>query len=138
MDETTEDVSKDDVFQYILDKGAVRAEIAFSGGEDSGGCDYIHLLDANGNTVTTLAEASWGSSYDPVQNKWIRQPLTGDERIRVLLCEPVYERYSTFAFEGHAYGYVIWDAVAKTIQMKGSESTYTYEGFDDDVTEQYN
>ena len=134
---TVLDATEDEVFNFIKANGATKAVIEFSGGEDSGGCDSIRLLDADDALVVELKEASWGMEYDSKLNKWVRQPLGNDEKVRIKLCNPVYDRYHSFAFEGHVYGQLVWNAEDRTVRMTGSESTYVYEGFDEDLTGEY-
>jgi hypothetical protein len=130
-----DEVSVKECFDFIIAKGGVQAVVTFSGGEDSGGVDHIGIIDSNDTEICTLSEPSRCTTYDPKEMRWVTEPFKDGEAVVARLCSPVYSRYGSFAFEGHSYGQVIWDAKKRTVNMKGSESHYVYEGFSEEFGE---
>ena len=62
-----------DIRAAIIGRGATKAVVTFSGGNDEGGADSIRLFD--GDTKVTELEAVWDEwddeMWDPEKQKWV-------------------------------------------------------------------
>lgn len=128
-------MSKEEVFSWIIEQGAVKAIVEFSGGGDEGGVENIYLEDDKGQRIKEFKEfydhsAKYNWDTDKYESTHI---LTIDERVNQTLCKPVYDKYYSFAGDFHVNGTVVWDAVNKTCKMEGSKSHREYDDFEEDV-----
>jgi hypothetical protein len=105
-------MTRRDVFAALTARGADRAVIDFSGGNDEGGPDSITLLCGE-VTVGTLP--SWPAGGDQTAEEQALARLTD------ALSEPVFDVYHTFAGDFDVTGEVIWDVQAQTVQMSRDE-----------------
>lgn len=125
-------MTRDEVFDVLVAKEVVRAEVSFSGGHDEGGCDDVLLLAADGRVVQELREAWPETVYDQASGRHIEKPIPdGDAALAHALCRPVYNRYGGFAGEYCVSGTVVWDAAARTVTIGGKESVEQYESFEE-------
>jgi hypothetical protein len=90
-------MNKNEVFTELKNRGIIKVEVEFSGGNDEGGCDGIHLFDANGNT--TEMEEHYDEYCGMERN--FGETETVDEQLSFALCKPVYDKYYGFAFENY-------------------------------------
>ena len=104
-------MSRAEAFVELAARGADRAVVEFSGGNDEGGPDAITLF-AGENAVGTLP--AW---YDADVNP----DGQANGRLVGALSAPVFERYHTFAGDFDVQGEVIWDVAAETVQMVKEE-----------------
>jgi hypothetical protein len=98
-------MTRTQVFAELASRGADRALVEFSGGNDEGGPDSIALHRGEA-PVCTLSV--WPCERDATK---------ADARLADALSDPVFEAYGTFAGDFDVTGEVIWDAEAKTVQM---------------------
>lgn len=137
------EAQKSRALQELRNKGVVKVEIAFSGGNDEGGAESFHAYDTEGNEVT-IGEANAYKDYR--SEKWtvyeydrqtggrIQRDATPDEivlaSIREVLEEPIYDRYGSFAGEFYVDGTLTWDVLAGTNKMRGQEELRHWEEFE--------
>lgn len=105
---------------YVLDelrkRGASKALVSFSGGNDEGGVDNITLSLKLANGTETEQELEvWGSKG------------TDDEKLVSELSAAVYDRYYSFAGEFYVNGDVVVDVEEGTVTMSTSEEVPTWE-----------
>lgn len=120
-------MDRGEVFEALAERGATKAVVEFSGGNDEGGADGIVLYD--GDEETGTVEQYFGFVYHRGENGgWTSRPLTDAERredeLAEALAAPVYDEYSGFAGDFSVSGVVEWDVEAKTVTMSGEESEY--------------
>jgi len=101
-------MSRAEAFAELASRGADRALVEFSGGNDEGGPDSITLYDGDA-PVCTLPAWPCGPDATAAQK--------ADARFADALSDPVFEAYGTFAGDFDVTGEVIWDAEDKTVQM---------------------
>ena len=105
------DMTRAEVFAALASRGADRAVVQFSGGNDEGGPDSITLYEAE-NELTLLP--TWPHGEDTVAAK-------ADARLADALSDPLFEAYGTFAGDFEVSGEIIWDVAGKTVQMVRDE-----------------
>jgi hypothetical protein len=117
-----------EVFKKIRERGAIRAVVEFSGGNDEGGADNIVLYDREGEMVGGVDGHYAGCYWDHEKGRFAESSLTPEQRIETELAEalegPVYEEYGSFAGDFSVSGRVTWDAEKGTVTMSGEESEY--------------
>lgn len=96
---------KDSGFALVAQRGAAKAEVRFSGGNDEGGVDEIRFLNAADEVIS-------------VENDWNEFEYPG---ALAPLCRPVEEQYMGFSGEFYVWGEVVWDLAARTVTMSGDE-----------------
>lgn len=106
-EQQTPQFTRADAFAELANRGADRAVVEFSGGNDEGGPDSITLY-AGEDALTTLP-AWYDGEDDPKEQS--------NARLAAALSDPVFEQYGTFAGDFDVTGEVIWDVAAKTVQM---------------------
>lgn len=112
-------MTRPEVFAALLSRGASRAVVEFSGGNDEGGPDSITLLDGEEEIAKLQA---WWSDGDTVTE-------AGAE-LADALCDPIFEEHGTFAGDFDVTGEVIWDAETHTVQMIRDERS-EYQHFEE-------
>jgi hypothetical protein len=101
-------MARAEVFAELASRGADRAVVEFSGGNDEGGPDSITLY--RGETqVCTLSV--WPCEQDATTTQ------KAGTRFVDSLSDPVFEAYGTFAGDFDVTGQVIWDVEEETVQM---------------------
>jgi hypothetical protein len=117
-----------EVFRRIRERGAVRAVVEFSGGNDEGGAESIALHDGEGREVGKVEGGHPGGYWDPQKRRFVEVALTPEQRAEAEFAEalegPVYAEYGTFAGDFSVSGRVTWDARNCTVSMSGEESQY--------------
>jgi hypothetical protein len=109
-------MNKRQVFEELKKLGVAQAVIAFSGGGDSGGCESITLLNAEGKDVA--------------------HELEEDEGLGEALCKPIYDRYYSFAGEFYVDGRLTWTVEGSKVEITGNESVTDYESIDCDLSDE--
>ena len=126
-------MNKQQVFQALRERGAAKAVVKFSGGNDEGGCEGIEFYDQLGNPAGEMEE-HWGDSeWDPVKQKYVEKPLTKEQKLSKALCAPVYDKYYSFAGDFYVYGQVVWDVSAGKVTMDGTEEVAHGESFEEEL-----
>lgn len=134
---------KDKTLALLRERGIVKVEVHFSGGNDEGGADDVTATLKDG-TQTRLnpgnAHQDWNSkewvvgAYDET-HKYATRPATPGEVAEATLSElleaPVYDTYDSFAGEFYVDGTVTWDVDAGTCTMTRSEQVMTHDDVDD-------
>lgn len=117
------------VFQLLRAKGASKAVVRFSGGNDEGGVDSIELILplANGEEAKVDLPVYHGSYMHPGKDK------TDDQDLSDLLGSPVDDRYGSFAGDFEVYGTVVWDVAAATATFHQSYSEPRYVDSEEDL-----
>ena len=100
-------MTRAEVFAELQSRGADRALVIFSGGNDEGGPDSI-ALQAGEEEIRTLP--TWAGEGETATVK-------ADARLADALSDPVFEAYGTFAGDFDVTGEVIWDLEEQTVQM---------------------
>jgi hypothetical protein len=117
-----------EVFRKIRERGAVRAFVEFSGGNDEGGAESIALHDGEGREVGKVEGGNPGGYWDPEKRRFVEVALTPEQRAEAEFAQalegPVYEEYGTFSGDFSVSGRVTWDAEKGTVKMSGEESQY--------------
>ena len=101
-------MTRAEVFAELARRGADRALVEFSGGNDEGGPDSITLFRQDASICTQYA---WPSGRDATADQ------QADVRLVDALSAPVFEAYGTFAGDFEVAGEVIWDVGERTVQM---------------------
>lgn len=128
--ERSEDRAMDnnEVFERLRERGAARAVVEFSGGNDEGGADGIVLYDAAGEAMGEVDDGPPGRRWNPEQGRFVEVPITPEQRLEAELAEaleaPVYEEFGSFAGDFSVGGRVTWDTQKRTVTMSGEESQY--------------
>lgn len=104
-------MTRAEVFAELASRGAERAVVAFSGGNDEGGPDSITLF-AEEDELSSLSVWPAGERSAEEQR---------EDRLADALSEPVFEVYGTFAGDFDVAGEVVWEVDAKTVQMVRDE-----------------
>lgn len=129
--------SKKDGFRLLRARGAVKAEVQFSGGNDEGGADKITLTLADESTVDLDAGFAWvdeeGNVSEYVDGKHARRPATPEERVAFELWRtleaPLNYKYGSWAGDFSVSGVLTWDVAEGTVEEEGILSSY--EGYSD-------
>jgi hypothetical protein len=108
MSKSTEPrMTRPEVFAELGSRGANRAVVMFSGGNDEGGPDSITLYRAD-EEMRTLS--TWPCEEDTASAE-VDGPLAD------ALSDPVFQEYGTFAGDFDVTGEVIWEVESETVQM---------------------
>lgn len=117
-----------EVFERLRERGAARAVVEFSGGNDEGGADGIVLYDGEGERIGEVDGHHSGGYWDPEKGRFVEVSPTPEQRVETELAEalegPVYEEYGGFAGDFSVGGRVTWDAETGAVSMSGEESEY--------------
>ncbi|HTZ62679.1 MAG TPA: hypothetical protein VMB51_01090 [Solirubrobacteraceae bacterium] len=106
-DDKQEGLSRSEVFAALSARGADRAVVEFSGGNDEGGPDAITLF-AGEETVATLR--LWpGASQSDAERAEIE--------LSDALSAPIFERYGSFDGDFDVYGELIWSVAGQTVKL---------------------
>lgn len=114
--------------------GIVRAEIAFSGGNDQGGADSHAYFDKDGNQLDpSNFNYVYTNSYDHDTKQWVKKDLTQEEQdINAMLDiveEPLQSRWGSWAGDFYVDGTLTYD-----LSDPNAES-YTVLDFEEQVYE---
>ena len=101
-------MTRQQVFAALSSRGASRAVVEFSGGNDEGGPDAITLF-AGQDPLCTLPAWPPGGEVTATEK--------ADAELADALSDPVFEQYGTFAGDFDVTGEVIWDVQERTVQM---------------------
>lgn len=89
-------MTRDEAYDEIKRRGAVRAEVGFSGGGDEGYVEGITLLNADGESLAELsAGCDTGLRQGPNWDLEINPEASRDDRFIGLLQLPVWDRYGS-------------------------------------------
>ena len=122
-------MSNNEIFAELEKQNIVTVTIEFSGGGDEGGCESIIAIDEDGKEVT------WDESYGTYNSVTHSYDYTPEEKLRSSLCQPVYQKYGGFAFEGSVHGTLTWNVKDKIVRINGQESVESWDDFDEEVTD---
>lgn len=111
-------MTNDQVFAEIARRGADRAVVHFSGGNDEGGADDVTLFKGE-EKVAELQEWHFPERGD---GKPAHGEKSNDDLVHALVA-PVYAQYGSFAGEFSVYGTVTWDTATKTAKMSKEEQS---------------
>jgi len=119
FDSLTRGCFEERFFAYMKAVGLDLVTVAYSGGGDSGGMDYME--------------------FDPAVNDKIKDGIKND--LEEQLCNPIYSKHGGFADGGgyHVNGQVVYDANTQTVNISGTDhiTTYTYEeGLEDEEADE--
>lgn len=106
-------MSRTDVFTALRARGADRAVVAFSGGNDEGGPDSI--------TLYTGAEEFSTLSLCGHNGEISRDAVDADEQLVDALSGPVFDEYGGFAGDFDVFGEVIWETDGETVKLLRDE-----------------
>jgi hypothetical protein len=133
------DMTRDEVFEEMARRGASLAELAFSGGGDSGQVEGVRLFDDNDQDLGTVdAPLLVGANvptYAKEESKLrpATQKELDDYRFIEGLGGPVWEEYGSFAGEFYVEGKVHWSLNPRRVSMKGTQTVEHYEEFDEEI-----
>jgi hypothetical protein len=100
-------MTRNEVFAELSSRGADRAVVEFSGGNDEGGPDSITLFVGEEEFSSLSA---WPTGARSAEEQ-------AEDRLADGLSALVFEAYGTFAGDFDVTGEVIWDVESKTVQM---------------------
>jgi len=127
-------MDRSQVWKMLEEKNVAKVEIHFQGGNDEGGCDNIVLLDAEGKTIGEMNEWYEHKEWCPETEQWkVTNKPTNDDLLSKALCEPVYEKYYTFAGEFYVDGTLHWCVKDRLVTISASEEVSTWESFEEEV-----
>jgi hypothetical protein len=115
-------MTRAEVFAELESRGADRAVVMFSGGNDEGGPDSIALHKGE---EEIRALPTWAGEDDTATAK-------ADAQLADALSDPVFEAYGTFAGDFDVTGEVVWDLDGETVAMVRDERS-EYEHLEDYV-----
>lgn len=104
-------MSRDEAFAALSVRGATRAVVQFSGGNDEGGPDLVRLFAGQ----RVLGELTCARANHPTPGE------IADEELADGLSEPIYDQYGSFAGDYEVNGEVIWDLSDRTVLMVKAE-----------------
>lgn len=127
-------MDRSQVWKMLEEKNVAEVQIYFQGGNDEGGCDNILLFDVEGNKISEMTEWYPAQEWCPETRTWktLEKP-TDDQLLSKALCEPVYDKYSSFAGDFYVNGTLHWLVKDRVVKMDGSEEVSTWEGFEEEV-----
>lgn len=133
--QTCADITPDNIFDYLKEIGIHQAVVAYSGGHDEGGVDNIIFYKLNGLTLEMVSKhyEPHNSYYDQDTQSMKERELDRLDLHLKAMCEPVYEKYYSFATEGYVHGSVVWDAQERAAYFDGSEEVKTWESVFDRI-----
>lgn len=105
-------LTREQAFEQLIARGADRAVVQFSGGNDEGGPDHIRLF-AGERELPELAV--YVSARNPSAAEQAEETLSD------VLSRPIYERYGTFAGDFEVAGELTWDVQQRTVLMNREE-----------------
>lgn len=114
--------TKERVFSLLRARGAVKAVLQYSGGNDEGEVESIQLHVPAGKSP----EGADVTAYVDLPVSW--RAKEGDKELATLLEQPIDDRYGSWAGDFSAYGTLTWDVTAGTVVMDDyQQSGYDYE-----------
>jgi hypothetical protein len=114
-------IDKERTFELLRKRGAVRAELLFSGGHDEG--DVYSIILTFPNETTKDLEVWYCGGYtmgpDGLAGGWIpcSTPANEDEELSDLLQGPVNEEFGSWGSVESTSGTLVWDVEAGTARM---------------------
>jgi hypothetical protein len=121
-------MTDDETFDELEKRGAARAAVYFSGGNDEGGPDHAVLHDADGGILDELDGLWEHPRFDEGLNRWVTEPPTPqrkrDHALFHALAGPVYEEYGDFGGEPYVSGEVVRDAATRTVRIDSTPEDY--------------
>jgi hypothetical protein len=106
---TNTGMTRPEVFAELASRGADRAVVEFSGGNDEGGPDSITLYKGESG-VGGLSASAYAGADSTAEER-------ADAELVASLSQPIYDAYGGFDGDFDVNGEVIWDAEEKTVQM---------------------
>lgn len=127
-------ITRQEIFEWIKEQGAEKCVVSFDGGGDEGGVREIKLINKD-NVIKTLEEQYVEEQYiwNEMTKKFETPEIPHSVRINKAICEPVYDKYGSFAGEFNVSGQVTWDATNNTVKIDGSESVESWEDFEEEL-----
>lgn len=115
-----------EVFNRLTAMDIQRVEVEYSGGGDEGGVDTLTYYKNDGTFYTEEERYYPDEEYNIQTGEY--EPLPPPDDIEEILlnralCEPVYDKYYSFAGDFYVSGKVVWNVKDKKVIM-------------DDVTEE--
>jgi hypothetical protein len=115
-------MTRQEIFNALSLLGAAKAVVSFSGGGDEGSVESIALIGPDGKKIKTLKEAYLPHTWDPATRTWKQErEYTEEEALVNALCDPVDERYGSFAGDFYVSGECVWDVASRKVRMSGEE-----------------
>lgn len=118
------------VWQLLAARGATKAVVEFSGGNDEGGTDSITLITplADPNLEpATIGLVIWYGGYNGIE------PTNEDQELSGLLQGPIDDEYGSFGGDFHVDGTLTWDRIAGTVKMEKTETVDSYETSEEEL-----
>ncbi len=138
----TPTMTREAVFEALGARGATKALVSFSGGNDEGGPDTVTLLGPEGKELDEVRDyvpnqvfdddgAMLFDEFEDLHGKFWRprtRPYTDEEAREMALCDalaaPIDDEYGGFAGDFSVSGTLVWDVAAGTVTMRGEETEY--------------
>ncbi len=121
-DSTKTDMTRAQVFEELASRGADRAVLEFSGGNDEGGPDTITLYKGEGR-VGGLSPSAYAGVDSTAAQK-------AEAELVAWLSQPIYDQYGGFDGDFDVYGELIWDVAKRSVEIVGEERS-EYSHFED-------
>jgi hypothetical protein len=115
--------------ELLRKRGAVKAIVEFSGGNDEGGVDGIQIVFPGDKPAENLEVYYDGAQMEYVEGQWRQKPkekATEDQELSLILQKPVDDEFGSWAGEFEAYGTLTWDVETGTCKM----DKYVQSGYD--------
>jgi hypothetical protein len=108
----------------IVARGATRAVVHFSGGNDEGGADSIYLYNGD-EKVAELEPYGYDSEevWDDEKKQFVPNPDYKEDRLCDWLADIPSDRYGNFAGEFYVSGVITIDTITDKIAWSVDEST---------------
>jgi hypothetical protein len=112
-------MTRQHIFADLASRGADRAVLRFSGGNDEGGPDTITLYKGE-DRVGALSPSAYAGVDSTASQK-------AEAALVAWLSQPIYDQYGGFDGDFDVYGELIWDVTERTVQIVGEErSEYSH------------
>jgi hypothetical protein len=122
----TEKMTREQVWGELVKRGASRATVHYSGGNDSGGADDIRLWAGDKELCSIEEHHGWRW----IDGKAVEVEPDEDGALADALAAPVYDAYGSFAGDFSTEGVVTWDVATRTARMTGQDTIDQYEDVD--------
>lgn len=110
--------------------------VYYSGGNDSGSVDDIGVFFKDGRTETWDL-VTVNSHWDRNKGGWVyERELTDEEKLKEILCKPVYDQYGSFAGDFHVDGQIVWKVDEGKVEDEGEQEVRQSEGYLNNIYEE--